>query len=87
VEATRDWEGRPVIYVDPVGRERAAVITRVWGPQCINVAFVNMDEGQEDSYGRKIERATSCMHRTIQQAHGNYWKLPDDPERNPVSSI
>lgn len=73
---TREFEGRAVIFIDPRGFERAAVITRVWGPQCINVAFVDMGDGQEDTYGRKIARATSVMHQSIQQAHGNSWRLP-----------
>ena len=75
VEVTREDEGRPVVFVDPRGKERPALITRVWGPQCVNVAFVRED-GQEDSYGLKIERCTSVMHQSIQQAHGNYWRFP-----------
>ena len=75
VEVTRADEGRHCVYGDPKGIEHPAIITRVWGPQCVNLAYVNMDEGQEDSYGRKIARNTSCMHQSIQQAHGNYWRF------------
>lgn len=72
---TREHEGMAVTFVDPTGHTRPALITRVWGPQCINVVIVNRDENQEDSYGRKIERFTSVVHQSMQQAHGNYWKL------------
>lgn len=51
--------GDTVIFVDPVRRERAAVVTAVWGPDCINVVFVSNDESKTDSYGRQIERETS----------------------------
>lgn len=73
-ELTQADVGTAVTFVDPRGTERPALITAVFGPQCCNVVFVNDDEKQTDSYGRKIERATSIMHRSMQQAHGNYWK-------------
>lgn len=72
--------GQPVTYTDPHGVKRAALVTAVgydspttW----INVAFINDDEQQKDSYGRKVERATSVSH---QSAHGdkmwgNHWTL------------
>jgi hypothetical protein len=72
--------GEFVIYVDPVGKERPALITAVWGgpndlnPPALNVVFVNDDENQKDNYGRKIERMSSVVHRTNQHAHGQYWK-------------
>lgn len=71
---TRDDEGKACIFVDPVGKSHAAVITRVWGPQCINLAYVAHDQG-EDSYGLKIWRATSLMHKSVVQAHGNFWHM------------
>jgi hypothetical protein len=72
-----------VTYVDPRGNERPALVTNVFrqttkqlgGPKpSINVVFVNDDDKQSDSYGRKIERATSVPHQEQQFAHGNYWK-------------
>jgi hypothetical protein len=48
-----------VIYTDEVRRDHNAVITAVWGPDCINVVFVSPDESKTDSYGRQIERQTS----------------------------
>lgn len=69
--------GQYVTYVDPTAKERPALVTAVWGqeiPCSINVVFINSDEAQTDSYGRKIERSTSVPHRLQQTAHGNYWR-------------
>jgi hypothetical protein len=70
--------GTACTYFDSRGRAYAALITQVWGPQCINLVYVNDVEGQSDSYGQKLLRATSVMHGSIQQAHGNYWMLPGE---------
>jgi N-acetyl-anhydromuramyl-L-alanine amidase AmpD len=55
--------------------------TAVWGPQCINIIFISSDETRTDSFGRQIERRSSCCHKTMVQAHGNYWRFTDE-ERN-----
>lgn len=74
VEATREtFRGKAVDFYDPRGRKYDALVTEVWGPQCVNVVFVNDVEGQKDNYGQKLMRATSLMHGSAQQAHGNYW--------------
>lgn len=74
--------GQHVTYVDPRGKHRPAIVTNVFaqttkelgGPRpSLNVVFANEDEDQTDSYGRKIERATSVPHQEQQFAHGNYW--------------
>jgi len=65
--------GSSCTYVDPTGKPRQALITNVFGDKCCNVVFVNEDTAQSDSYGRKLERATSVMRKDVQQAHGNYW--------------
>lgn len=70
--------GISCVYFDPRGQAFAALITEVWGPQCVNLIYVNDVEGQRDSYGQKLLRATSVMHGSIQQAHGNYWLLTGD---------
>lgn len=70
-----EHRGLVVDFYDPRGRQYDALITEVWGPQCVNVVYVNDVEGQRDSYGQKLLRATSVMHGSIQQAHGNYWML------------
>ena len=73
-EVTRELHrGTVVDYYDPVGRRYDALITEVWGPQCINVVFVNDVEGQRDNYGQKLARATSLGHGSLVQAHGNFW--------------
>jgi hypothetical protein len=72
--------------VDPRGRAYDALITEVWGPQCVNVVYVNDVEDQRDSYGQKLLRSTSVMHGSIQQAHGNYWLLPGE-ERVPEARV
>lgn len=77
-----DHRGTACTYVDSRGRPYAALITEVWGPQCVNVVYVNDVAGQSDSYGQKLQRASSVLHGSIQQAHGNYWLLPGE-ERPP----
>lgn len=67
-----------VVFVDPTGEHHAALVTAVWGPDCVNIVFVTQEEGQTDTYGQKIQRYTSVMHRKLQQAHGNYWYDPDN---------
>lgn len=70
-----EHRGTACIYVDPRGKSCHALITEVWGPQCVNVVYVNDLEGQRDNFGQKLLRASSVMHGSIQQAHGNYWLL------------
>lgn len=63
-------------YVDTLGVSRPALVTATHGtvvPYCVNLLVVNDDPNQTDSYGRKIERFSSVVHRQNQQAHGNYW--------------
>ena len=78
-EVTREQHrGKACVYVDPRGKSFDALITEVWGPQCVNLIYVNDHEGQRDSYGQKMLRAASIMHGSYQQAHGNYWLLPGE---------
>lgn len=51
--------GDTVIYTDEVRVDHNAIVTAVWGPDCINVVFASSEEGKTDSYGRQIERQTS----------------------------
>lgn len=84
-----EHRGKACVFVDPRGVAYDALITEVWGPQCVNVVYVNDAEGQRDNYGQKLLRATSVMHGAIQQAHGNYWLLPGETRPNlpqPVDS-
>ena len=81
--ATREKDrGQFCVFVDPVGKEFPALITEVWGPQCVNVVYVTDDAAQSDTYGLKLVRNTSCMHMNVQQAHGNFWYMPSAGETN-----
>lgn len=51
--------GGAVVYTDGHRRDHNALVTAVWGPNCINVVFVCGDSAKEDTYGRQIERETS----------------------------
>lgn len=75
---TKQHVGKPCIYVDTLGQRHAGLITAVWGARSCNLVYVNTEEGQEDSYGQKIARATSCPHRSAQTAPGNYFMLPEE---------
>lgn len=70
--------GEAVTYVDPTGKERAALVTEVHGtvlPCCINIVVVTDNDKQIDDYGRKTERHSSVSHASSTGiAHGNYWK-------------
>lgn len=84
-EVTREkHRGTAVEFYDPRGRRYDELITEVWGPQCVNVVYVNDVDGQRDNYGQKLLRATSVMHGSIQQAHGNYWLLPGEERPEPL---
>ncbi len=77
--------GDYVIYGDTLGHEHDALVTNVWPgflgataedePGC-NLVYVEKDEAQTDSWGRKISRVGSCVHKSKQPAHGNYWRRP-----------
>lgn len=77
-EATSEDVGSSVVFFDPLGRATPALVTAVWGDRCVNVAYVNQDDDQKDTFGRKIARSTSVMHGSVQQAHGNYWLWPGE---------
>lgn len=70
--------GNRVIWHESTGTAHEALITAVWGPTCINVVFVSGDENKQDNYGRQIERATSCNHKSIMRLHGFYWRFEDE---------
>ena len=79
--------GSPVVYVDPVGRQHAALVTAIRGEpkDCplINLVYVNHDGSSTDSYGRQIARQTSLHHRTAYAVHGQYYMMPNE-ETNPT---
>jgi hypothetical protein len=68
--------GDPCKWYDPQGRPHDALVTAVHSNHefpSINVVVVNMEEGQTDQYGQKIQRETSVVHQSNQDAHGRYW--------------
>lgn len=73
-----EHRGKSCVFFDATGKAHDALITEVHGPQCVNIVYCNDADGQQDSYGQKIARATSVMHGSVQQAEGNYWLLPDE---------
>lgn len=73
--------GDTVIYCDTKGVDHHALITVAWGATptgCVNLLWVSGDESKTDQYGRQIERQSSCVHKTSQGAHGNYWRWPEE---------
>lgn len=75
--------GDHVIYGDTLGVEHDALVTNVWPqmsgdgvePGC-NLLYLDKNPDQTDSWGRKIVRIGSCVHKSRQPAHGNYWRRP-----------
>lgn len=83
-KATQEDVGSYVEYYDPVGKKIDALLTAVWGPDCVNILFVVDDVNQNDNYGRKIDRSqTSLMHGNVQQAHGRFWLWPNEERVTP----
>lgn len=82
--------GVGIVYVDPLGRPRPALVTQVWGSveaykkggqiPGVNLVVISDDEARDDSYGRQIQRYTSVCHQSVQPAHGNYWRTVDATE-------
>lgn len=72
--------GDTVLYVDSVGGYRNAIVTNTfggYGPEgqpSVNLVTTHKDESNSDPYGRQIERFTSVVHLSNQQAPGSYWK-------------
>lgn len=70
--------GQHVVWRDEYGKPHDALITAVHGTgetPSINVVVVNLDDGQTDTYGQKIQRETSVPHRVNQSAHGRWWAV------------
>lgn len=72
--------GDPIVYVDEHGIAHNALVTNWWGETCCNLLFVVDDDAKRDPYGNQIERRSSCVHRSMQQAPGNFWRHPDEAE-------
>jgi len=66
--------GDPVIYTDGYRRDYYALVTAVWGPNCINVVFVSGDASKDDTYGRQIEHETSVSRYTPDNNFGRCFR-------------
>ncbi len=69
--------GDHVVYHEPDGTARNAVVTANWG-SCLNVVYTSGDTNRTDSYGRQIERATSVPHISDSGVHGMNWRWPNE---------
>lgn len=65
--------GGSVVYTNPRGKTCVALVTAVWGINCINLVYVAEEENQTDNYGRKIARESSLMRKSSDSAHGQFW--------------
>lgn len=80
--------GDHVKVVDEQGRTHDGLVTQQWGQPgrvvkageypAINVLFCASDAEKMDSYGRQIERLSSCSHRSMTTAPGRFWYFPDE---------
>lgn len=82
--------GQHVIFFDSFGQPHKALVTTWWmadqvpayqsetGEPGCNLVYVSDDELKGDSYGRQIERATSVVHKSKQNAHGFKWCWPEE---------
>jgi hypothetical protein len=78
--------GGHVIFHDSVGVPHSALVTAIHGNimhPCINLVFVRSEE-YTDEYGRQIHRESSVVHKSSQEAHGNYYRLENE-RPNPVA--
>jgi hypothetical protein len=66
--------GQSVIYTDPQRRDHKALVTTVWGPDCVNVVYVSFDEAKQDQYGRQIERETSVGRFNHSNCYGRCFR-------------
>jgi hypothetical protein len=70
--------GDVVVYHEPDGTPRNALVQTVWNETMLNVAYLSGDENRKDQYGRQIMHATSCQHKSKWEVHGNYWRFTDE---------
>lgn len=47
----------------------------------VNLVLVSPDSKREDSYGRQLERESSCVYHMDQSAWGNFYCFPEDVEQ------
>lgn len=80
--------GDVVVYHDEGGVPFNALVTDVHGPVCVNVTHVTGNPDERDPYGRQIKRVSSVTHKSMGQAHGRYFRWPEEspnPYKPPMS--
>jgi hypothetical protein len=70
--------GDHVVFIDEFRKHHNALVTAPWGETCVNLLYVSADEQKTDSYGRQIERESSCVHLTCNEAKAHCWAWPDE---------
>ncbi len=84
--------GQHIIFVDPKGCRRDALVTIWWQDSAynyslhkpdapmpgVNLIIVSDDPMRSDPYGRQTEHETSVVHKSQQPASGNFWVWPDE---------
>lgn len=71
--------GDAVVFIDENRVARDALITAVHDDTCVNLVLVNRNRDQQDTYGRQIERETSCQHRSLLgRPVGKFWRFRDE---------
>jgi len=72
--------GNGVVFHDEKGVARDALVTCVHGgcTDCINLLYVDPNEGSTDEHGRQIVRQSSVPHKEASGVHGFYWRLMDE---------
>ena len=89
--------GQHVIYVDPMRIPRDGLVTVWWkdiqgyvslsGEPGCNLVFVEGDSARKDSCGRQVSHSTSVVHRSKQDAPGNYWCWDDELDEEQRSQL
>jgi len=79
--------GDHIIFTDTHRRQHSALVTEVWDSgaeqrmdslPALNLLYVVEDETRKDQYGRQIERESSVVHREMNSAGANCYRLSDE---------
>lgn len=70
----RNEIGDCVIYTDEHRVDHKALVTDVHGEACVNLVYVTSDKSKYDSYGRQIERRSSCCRYSDTFKFGNCFR-------------
>lgn len=70
--------GDSIVYIDSYRQPHNALVTEGWSETCVNLVLVSSNESERDSYGRQLDRQTSCVHRSCNSAGANCWIWPGE---------